>query len=711
LRDLNEENRMLFSAALSFAVLLAPNPPPSAPAGAPFTLEQVLSAPFPTELTAAPAGGGVAWVFDARGVRNVWAALPPEYRGRAVTAYAADDGQEITDLAFTPDGKSLVFVRGGDPNGAGEIPNPTSDPTAPTQAVYVVAATGGEPKRLGEGGSPVISPHGDRVAFVLKNQVWWAPLDGSEKASQAFQARGHSGNPRWSPDGRRLAFVSGRAGHSFGRGGHSFVGVFDLEKKSVRYLDPSVDRDGEPVWSPDGKRLAFLRIPSSPGAREILRPHREGPPWSIVVADSETGEARTVFRADAGRGSVFREIVARDQLAWGAGDRIVFPWEKEGWTHLYSVPAAGGTPTPLTPGSFEVEQVILTPDRTKVVYSSNQDDIERRHLGSVPVAGGKPTALTSGENFEWSPAPVGDAIAFIQASAKKHPAPVIRQAAGSAARELAPGSIPAEFPESSLVVPETVIFPATDGTPIHAQLFRPASLRAGERRPAVVFFHGGSQRQMLPGWHYMYYYRNAYAFNQYLASRGFVVLSVNYRSGIGYGMEFREALDYGATGASEYRDVAGAGLYLRGRTDVDPARIGLWGGSYGGYLTAMGLARASDLFAAGVDLHGVHDWSDWFRDVMGDDDRDRAEARRIAFASSPMADVRHWRSPVLLIHGDDDRNVPFQQTVDLAEALRLQGVEVEQLIFPDEVHDFLLLAHWTEAYRRASEFLERRLKK
>jgi dipeptidyl aminopeptidase/acylaminoacyl peptidase len=228
----------------------------------------------------------------------------------------------------------------------------------------------------------------------------------------------------------------------------------------------------------------------------------------------------------------------------------------------------------------------------------------------------------------------GQSVAFLRSDAKRHPAPVIRL--GGADRELAPGSVPAGFPEKSLVVPETVIFSATDGLPIHAQLFRPADLAPGQRRPAVAFFHGGSRRQMLPGFHYMSYYRNAYAFNQYLASRGFVVLSVNFRSGIGYGLEFREALGFGAMGASEYRDVAGAGLYLRGRTDVDPSRIGLWGGSYGGYLTALALARASDLFAAGVDLHGVHDWRDWFRVVLGEEARD-ADAR-----GSPSR-PRRWR--------------------------------------------------------------------
>ena len=187
-------------------------------------------------------------------------------------------------------------------------------------------------------------------------------------------------------------------------------------------------------------------------------------------------------------------------------------------------------------------------------------------------------------------------------------------------------------------------------------------------------------------------------------------MSVNYRSGTGYGLEFREALNYGARGASEVNDVMGAGVYLRSRPDVDPDRIGLWGGSYGGYLTALGLARASDLFAAGVDVHGVHDWNEVIRNfVPSYNATARQEVSRLAYESSPMAFVDTWRSPVLLIHGDDDRNVPFSETVDLIEALRKQKVEFEQLIFPDEVHGFLLHRNWMAAYRATVDFLERKL--
>src|SRR5256714_9422053 len=139
-----------------------------------FTLDQVMSPPFPDELVAAPAGGAVAWVFNARGARNIWVAAPPDYRGKAVTSFAEDDGQELADLRWTPDGRAIVYVRGGGPNEKGEYPNPRSLVAGVEQVVWIVAATGGTPRRVGEGHSPAVSPKGDPVAFVPHRQAWSA---------------------------------------------------------------------------------------------------------------------------------------------------------------------------------------------------------------------------------------------------------------------------------------------------------------------------------------------------------------------------------------------------------------------------------------------------------------------------------------------------------------------------------------------------------
>jgi dipeptidyl aminopeptidase/acylaminoacyl peptidase len=284
--------------------------------------------------------------------------------------------------------------------------------------------------------------------------------------------------------------------------------------------------------------------------------------------------------------------------------------------------------------------------------------------------------------------------------------------APSGRQMIAEEALPADFPSSELVTPKQVIFKSEDGLEIHGQLFVPAGRQAPG--PALIFTHGGSMRQMMLGFHYMYYYHNAYAENQYLASLGYVVLSVNYRTGIMYGRGFRMAPNTGWHGGAEYQDVVAGAKYLRSLPSVDAKRIGLWGGSYGGYLTAMGLARNSDLFAAGVDMHGVHEW--WsearhWQPTLGEDAPDLVAAKKLAFESSPISTISQWHSPVLLIQGDDDRNVPFDQTVDLVQRLRAQKTPFETIVFPDEIHDFLLWRSWVRAYGATAEFFDRVLKR
>jgi dipeptidyl aminopeptidase/acylaminoacyl peptidase len=357
--------------------------------------------------------------------------------------------------------------------------------------------------------------------------------------------------------------------------------------------------------------------------------------------------------------------------------------------------------------------VTLTPDKKSVIFSSNQEDVDRRHLWRVSVAGGSPQqAITKGETMEWSPVVTADGkhILCLGSTAIVPAMPYQLTANG---REMIAKQALGEFPSSSLVTPKQVIFKSEDGLTLHGQLFLPRS--GAGKAPGLVFMHGGPIRQMMLGFHYMDYYHNAYAMNEYLASRGYAVLSVNYRLGVMYGRAFREPPNTVWRGAAEYKDVVAAGRYLQALPEVDGDKIGLWGGSYGGFLTAMGLAKNSDLFKAGVDFHGVHDWSVFLTErpyfgSVATKPPDEDAAVKLAWESSPDAYVSTWKSPVLLIHGDDDRNVPFSQTVDLVQRLRAQHVPFEQLIIPDEIHGFLMWKSWVRAYGATADFFDRTLK-
>lgn len=669
---------------------------------------------FPSELSSSASGAKLAYAIDDAGKRNVYVAEAPAYIPRKITSFDKDEGQEITSLSISDDGNWVVFVRGGEHGGNWEtgLPvNASSDISGTKVQIISVPFAGGTIKVLAEGDYPIISPDSKTVACIKSSQIYTMPIDGSATAKQLFNVKGSIGSLEWSPNGKQLVFVASR-------GDHSLIGIYQTDQTTIQWLAPSFSRDQSPRWSPDGKNIVFVRLPGSGGAPDSLLQRRHSS-WQIFTANVETGKAQLLYTAPKTlRGSV-PSTHGGTNLHWAANNKIVFLSYEDGWPHLYALDASGGKPVLLTPGNYMAEHIQLSADKKWLCFSANAGndklDIERRHI--VRVAVDKPgiDIITPGNGIEFTPVITGDgtAIAYFSATTARPPVLAVTQLnSGSRKIDLVgtPHLNPA-FPTAKMVVPKQVIFKSADGVEVHADLFE----GAGEgRKPSLVYIHGGPPRQMLLGWHYSDYYSNAYASNQYLASLGFNVLSVNYRLGIGYGYEFHRPAKGGAAGAAEYLDIKAAGEWLRKQNFTDPNKIGLYGGSYGGYLTAMGLAHDSKLFAAGVDIHGVHDWTINLADIQAATKYEKAPdynlALKTAWESSPVAAMNSWKSPVLIIHADDDRNVRINQSTDLIQRLNKLKIENETILIPDDTHHWMKYSNAIKVYQATADYFVRKFK-
>lgn len=672
-----------------------------------FSLKEITSYTFPAELTSNPNSSKIALSINQQGKRNIYVGEGPEFNLRKLTNYNNDEGQEITGVRISENGKWIVYVRGADHGAFDEsVPrNPSSSTLPPKIQVYSIPFAGGKPVLLSEGDYPLIEPNSKQVTFIKDQQVWEVPINGAGPAKNFFYTKGKIVSFQWSPNGSQLLFVASREDHSL-------IGIYTKGESVIKWIAPAFARDQSPQWSPDGKNVVFIRRPASGGAHDSITVDHHSA-WAIWTSDISTGQAQQIWEAPKTLQGSVPESNGRYNLHWAANNRIVFLSYQDGWPHLYSIPVSGGEPLLLTPGNFNVEQIKISPDKKSLVFAANtgtdKDDLDRRHIARVSVDEANMQMLTMGDGIESTPEFIdhGSSIVFLSATAQRPTLPSVMTFAPGKFRLIGQSLIPPDFPSSNLVTPKSVKFKAADGKTVYGQLFEPLS--GPKVKPAILFVHGGPERQMLLGWHYMDYYANTYAINQYLVSKGFVVLSVNYRLGIGYGYDFQNPENSGMNGASEYKDIKAAGEWLVSLEGIDAKRIGIYGGSYGGYLTAMALARDSKIFAAGVDISGMHNLLPDLGEYKNEQPPDYELAKKLTWESSPDAYLDTWTSPVLIISGDDDGNVPFSQSIDLVRRFQEKAFLFESLAVPDETHHWMKYSNILKMDSSTVDFLERKL--
>jgi dipeptidyl aminopeptidase/acylaminoacyl peptidase len=452
---------------------------------------------------------------------------------------------------------------------------------------------------------------------------------------------------------------------------------------------------GQPVWSADGAK-AFV----------VGRAEDNKDRW-ILALDPATGKARTL--ADIHDDAWVNDGQGVGAAGWMKNDReVYFESERTGYAHLYAVPFDGGEPRALTSGNWEVLGVRQSRDKAKFYLTANLDGPFENHLYVMDAEGGPLTRLTKAPGKHTATVSPDDRwIADIYSFTNKPPELYVQENRPLADSRKLTTSPAADFSQYAWQDAPIVTFTARDGVKVPARLFKPANFRRGG--PAVVFIHGSGYLQNVDRWWSTNYYRE-YMFNHILMERGFVVIDVDYRGSAGYGRDWRTAV-YEHMGGKDLDDIVDAAKYVVSEHGVDPKKIGLYGGSYGGFLTLMGMFTQPDVFAAGAALRPVSDWAyynqGYTADILNLPQTDSEAYRK----SSPIYFAQGLKGALLICHGMVDTNVEFQDTVRLTQKLiELHKENWQVAMYPVENHAFVEPSSWADEYKRILKLFEENLK-
>ena len=646
------------------------------------TLADVLDVIHLSKWEWSPDGSQVAYMANRDGRTDLWLV---GFSGPTTRITQANDA--VTDFCWHPGGRHLTFIQDGD------LWQCRLEPAGPR----LTQLTSTNKKES----DPAWSPDGEVLAFLRDGALWLQYPSGKfqEISLPGHRAQGYVSPPfSWSPNGEHLAYC-----------------LMDDDK---RWQTGVVNREGQCVWRArdaepavkpqwvDDKTLVF----------QVIRDYNLIRDYYRLDLISQTTEH--LYRDSSTEGPLLFSAVYPSP----DGENLLYLLETDGWAHLYLQASVGGPLQPLTTGSSEdvgdaEDQPLWMPDSRRVVFSSNRGEVTQRQLWIVDTETGELEQLTDspGTNLRAKVSPDGEQIAFIHCDPHKCADIWVMSPGGGEPRQLT-DSLPAAWHAKDVSIPEEVSFTSNGNWEISGMLIKPVDFDENQRYPALVWIHGGPIRQMRYGWHHLYPYALFYGYHQYLAHRGYVSLHLNFRGGIGYGRAFRHGLNR-KIGVDDVGDVISGGRFLKSLSYVDPARVGVWGLSYGGWLTLHALTQFPDEFAMGINIAGIwdigqaHEWALELRGMYGEQlthylGGEPDVSPQLHYQASPCNFAENLKAPLYNFHGTADVNVDVGQMDRIVKDLVRLGKCFEAYYYPDEVHTFNERTSWEDAFPRIERALE-----